>query len=131
MRRRRSPCPRRRGVSEGGTKSPLALFTACARRRRPAPPRPFRRPEREDRTRRAGMCSARAIESVFPGPPAPPAAAKRCAEGAPHVPEGGFGRGDEVPPCLVYCLAENTSGSGRPWGYMKLVTTSRLSPHAK
>jgi len=32
---------------------------------------------------------------------------------------------------VSYCLAKNTSGSLRPCGNMKLVTVSRLSPHAK
>ena len=30
-----------------------------------------------------------------------------------------------------HCLAKNTSGSCRPFGHMKFVTVSRLSPHAK
>src|SRR5215469_949826 len=35
------------------------------------------------------------------------------------------------PVAVSYCLAKNTSGSARPFGYRKLVTVSRLSPQAK
>src|ERR1041385_5075962 len=42
-------------------------------------------------------------ELIFPRPQKPAPDAKRCAKGAPNIPEkeGGSGRGDEVPPCMA------------------------------